>query len=341
VHEEAAYRCWCAGTCCASGYVVSLDREEANRVRAAALRIHVEEDPVCLLPRAPNSAWTWALANDPSCPFLDEAFRCRIHDTDALPSTCQVYPLAFVMFAGRVHASVTHRCVCGALDRGEPLSAQLDSIARKLSAVKHVPVLPKQTRLDAYTQLATEEAIEVLVAATDGARDPWELLLDAIEGLRACAVEVDVGGALEDPDAIFGRLGAYLDETSDLTLACALQGRRHPNGELIEASLLRAGLHRPHEDPRREALRFLRDYLSGLRIYRFTTLAHGLFAAGLALHAILAGDPPHPLARERIMLWEDALLSPVLRALLGADGPLAAVTASIGNVARQVELIRR
>ena len=94
-----------------------------------------------------------------------------------------------------------------------------------------------------------------------------------------------------------------------------------------------------YEDPRREAVRFVRDYLSGLRIYRFTTLADGILAAALALHAILVDRPDHPLARERIMLWEDALLSPVMRALMGADGPLARVSASIGNVARQVEML--
>jgi Fe-S-cluster containining protein len=337
VHEDAAYRCWCAGTCCGSGYVVSLDREEAARVRAAGLRILSDRDPLCLLPRSAGAPWTWALANDPSCPFLDEELRCRIHGTDALPATCDVYPLAFVRFRDTVYASVTHRCVCGALDEGPPLSSQRESLERKLSVVKHVPVLSERTRLDAYTQLATEQVVDALIACTESAFDPWELLVDAIEGLRASAVEVDVGGEVEDPDVLFDRLGARLDAASDLTLAAALGRRRHPNHGPIEEGLHRAGLHRPLEDPRRECVRFLRDYLSGLRIYRFTTLADGLLAAALALHSILAGDPSHPLARERIMLWEDAMLSPVLRALLGADGPLAPVSASIANVARQVD----
>jgi hypothetical protein len=339
VHEEAAYSCWCAGTCCASGYVVSLDAEEVERVRAAGLRILGDQDPTCLLPRSSGSAWTWALSNEPRCPFLDDRWRCRIHDGDSLPNTCFVYPLAFVMTGDRIHASITHRCVCGALDRGERLADQIPLLEKKLRAVRHVPVLPEQTRLDAYTQLLTEQAVEVLVAATDGARDPWSMLADAVEGLRSSVIEVDVGGDLEAPERIFTRLGAYLDEASDLTLACALQRRPHPNHGLIGDSLVRAGLHAVHEDPRREAVRFVRDYLSGLRIYRFTTLADGFLAAALALHAILEGSPDHPLARARIMLWEDALLSPVFRALVGADGPLARVTASIGNVARQIEML--
>ncbi len=341
VHEDAGYRCACAGTCCASGYVVSLDREEVERVRGAALEVlGSAEDPVCLQPRSSGLAWTWALANDPRCPFLDADRRCRIHDSEALPSTCFVYPMAFVRSGDRIHASITHRCVCGALDRGDLLSSQLPLLERKLAATKHVPVLPDRTRLDAYTQLPTEEAVEALVSATDGARDPWEMLSEAIDGLRAAAVEVDVGGDLETSARMLERLAAHVDSGSELTLAAALLGRPHPNHELIAESLVRSGLYAPGEDPRREAARFVRDYLSGLRIYRFTTLADGFLAVSLALRGILEGGPAHPLARARIMLWEDALLSPVMRALVGADGPLGRVTASLGNVARQVDALK-
>lgn len=333
VHPAARYSCHAAGTCCASGYVISLDEEEVRRLREVSLPI-VTEDPVCLLPRSPGAPWVWALSNDPSCPFLED-HRCGIHATEALPSTCRVYPLAFVEHQGIVHASVTHRCVCGTLDRGALLTDQMPSLKEKLRAARLLPTLPEVSRVDAYTRVETPAAVDALLAAADES-DPWEMLRTATRSIREQSVEVDVGGELAEPARMLASLGDLLHDESDLTLACALKRRRHPNHRLIEQSLKRADLFEPAADPRAEVARFLRDYLGGLRLYRFTTLADGLYAAVLATWAILDGAPDHPRTRERIMLWEDALLSPLLRAMLGRDGPAAAVTASMANVERQL-----
>lgn len=335
VHPAARYTCHAAGTCCASGYVISLDEEEVRRLRQAALPI-VSEDPVCLLPRAPGIPWVHALSNDPRCPFLGDDHLCKIHETDALPSTCRVYPIAFVEHQDRIYTSVTHRCVCGTLDRGPLLAEQMPSLEDKLRASRLLPTLPEVSQVDAYTRVDTSAAVDALLSAAD-LLDPWEMLLAATRGIREQAVEVDVGGELIDPPTMLKTLGDLLQDESDLTLTCALKQRRHPNHALIEESLKRVDLYRPDADVEAEVARFVRDYLGGLRLYRFTTLAGGLYAAVLAVWAILHGAPDHPLVRERIMLWEDALLSPVLRAFLGREGPAAPVTACIASVERHIE----
>jgi Fe-S-cluster containining protein len=340
VHPDAGYECRCAGTCCSAGYVVSLDEREVECLRAVAPSIlGPGADPICVLPRGQGARWTYALANDPECPFLGKDRRCAIHGSDALPSTCRVYPLAFVSTGRRVHASVTHRCVCGALDRGPRLSAQMASLRSKLDASRFLPVIARSTRVDAYTRIGSPAAVDALTGATADWRDSaWETLLCAIRAVRDQIVEVDVGAEPLAPAAIFSAIAERV-HGEELTVAHALARRSHPNRAAILDSLRRADLSRPNEPPHEEAARLARDYLSGLRIYRFSTLAAGFLALGLAL-ACVTSAPEQPTAREQAMLWEDALLSPGLRALLGPEGPIAAITASVAGVERQIEALR-
>ena len=287
-------------------------------------------DPVTLVPAEHGEPWRYALDNEEGCPFL-EARRCGLHETAAHPAPCRVFPLTFVQAGARVYGSVAHRCVCGALDRGEPLEGRRGALEATLRGLGTLLTVPEAARLDAGRTGPGVAAAETLARATE-AGSAWAMLDQAVRGLSR---GLGASGRREAPEELYERLAAVAG--GDDLLEAALRGSPHPLRAMIRDDMRAAGLFDPGGDPQREAMVFIRDALFGLRPFGFETLAQGLLALGLGLARILRGLPArgaHPLARERVMLWEDGLAS--------SDAPGVFATASrlsLEDVARQLEAL--
>ena len=331
VHPRARFRCDGVGTCCRSGYVIPLDLEAKDRVVKAAKRLHLGTDGVVLLPTRAGQRWTYALDNDPACPFLGDDSACRIHGRAAQPAACRVFPLTFVRAGRGVHGAVAHRCGCGALDHGELLSEQRRALRRRME-LGPVPRLRARTQLDEAGHTVGLDVAEQLAEATERHRRP-----DA-QVAAAWATAARVAGAHRGSrQTLAGLRRCVLPwvDPDDYLLRAALSGAAHPHRGMIERDLKQARLHRPRASGRAEIGRFVRDHLFGLRPYQHGSLTRGLFALTWAVTDLLGHvDAPHPEVRMRIMLWEDAFVSPTLRAVLGPAGPLADALADAG-AARQ------
>lgn len=350
VHPGARFGCRGAGTCCESGFVIALTSREVRSVRGAARRLFPEssQDPVCLMPTGRGRPWTYALAHEPHCAFFTERRQCLVHGTAAQPSPCRVFPYRFVAGPEQIHASVSHRCVCGALDAGDLLSQQTPEIARRLSSSRFLHAIPDVTRIDDLHRAESDAAVDVLVLAAD-AEDPFEILIEAVTSLgELCQPRLD-----ETPSSALGpgrilevllrALGQREGEPPRTTAARALMGAPHLRRRVIREDLEMAGLYAPRADARLETGRFVRDFVFGLQLYHYPTLSSGLLAAGLASARILHDLPKaaHPIARERIMLWENVLMSTVLPALLGPRGPLASIAGSLSRVEHELDALSR
>lgn len=333
VHPRARFRCDGVGTCCRSGYVIPLDRSAKDRVTKASARLGLGTDGVVLLPTRAGQRWTYALDNDPACPFLDDASRCRIHGRAAQPAACRVFPLTFVRAGRVVHGAVSHRCGCGALDRGERLADQRRQLRRRME-LGPVPRLPARTRLDETGHAVGLEVAEALADLTEDHSAP----LAQVHAAWAAAVETSpVRRAPRITlSGLRRRVLPYVDP-DDFLLRAALSGRPHPHRAMIHADLRRGRLFRPRASAQAEIGRFVRDHLFGLRPYQHGTLTRGLFALTWAVADLVRLDAPHPEVRSRIMLWEDAFVSPGLRAVLGPRGPLADALADAGAARRWSE----
>lgn len=361
VHPEARFSCEGTGTCCESGYVVPLTSLEVRRVRAAAAGgtgsvagASGVQDPVRMMPTAMNAPWTYALATEPRCAFLDDRQRCQVHATAAHPSSCRIFPYRFVAAPERIHVSVSHRCVCGTLGRGELLSAQRPELRRRLNASRYVHALPESTRVDGLRTVDTERAVAALILAFESAQDPFAILASGIEQLLSVAPieaiepsEPRSNGAGKrvrpiDPPDLYRRLGMAIAPAEPgqpmASLRRALDGEEHALHGLIVRHQKAGGLYEPGADPVAEVGRFVRDHVFGLQLYRYSTLASGLVALGLAAARILYRLPEeaHPAARERIMLWENVLATRTLVGLLGASGPVARVTRTLESARAQI-----
>ncbi|MCK6551591.1 hypothetical protein L6R52_37510, partial [Myxococcota bacterium] len=168
--------------------MISVDADEAARLRAAARALHGEtsDDPLVALPRTGRRPATLALVTSPRCAFLDDARRCSIHGQDAQPAPCRVFPYRFVAAGDVVHVSVAHRCVCGALDRGALVSAQHADVARRLATMPLVHALPAVTAIDDDTDAPTADVLDALRRAT-AATGPFEILGGLASDLAALA----------------------------------------------------------------------------------------------------------------------------------------------------------
>lgn len=328
VHSQARFRCDGVGTCCRSGYVIPLDRIGKDRVVASAKRLHLGTDGVVLLPTRAGQRWTYALDNDPACPFLGSDSACRLHGRPAQPPACRVFPLTFVRAGRVVHASVAHRCGCGALNRGELLADQRRSLRRRME-LGPVPRLHARTQLDDVGHTVGLDVAEGWADLTEAHRDPLRL----VDAAWAAASSPAERSRRRRPGlaGLRRRILPWVDP-DDFLLRAALAGKPHPHERMILSDLSQAGLQKPKASARAEVGRFVRDHLFGLRAYQHATLARGLFAlswavADLAQHL----DEPHPRVRARIMLWEDAFVSPTLRAVLGPKGPLEDALADAGS----------
>ena len=232
VHPLARYECLCAGTCCESGYVITLTQAEAQAARVIGQSLlGPQADVVCLLPTRPERPWAYALSNEWTCPFLSKERRCLIHETEAHPATCKIFPLSFVQHKDEVFASVTHRCVCGAFDRGPPLEQQRAQLQQKLRFAKTIPVLPQRTRVDDLADLPTEAVVLRLCEVARAEPSAERMLRRAVLSLlsilparyrRSEAVPLPAWTVLE-------RLRAAPYDETDLALKAALLGRPHPN----------------------------------------------------------------------------------------------------------------
>lgn len=327
VHSKARFQCDGVGTCCRSGYVIPLDLEAKDRVVRAAKRLKLGTDGVVLLPTRAGQRWTYALDNDPACPFLGEDSGCRIHGRAAQPAACRVFPLTFVRAGRAVHGSVSHRCGCGALNRGALLSDQRRALRRRME-LGPVPRLYARTKLDDAGHTVGLDVAEALAEVTERHRSAVAL----VSAAWAAAVRVPPSGGTSRQGlaGLRRKLLPWVDP-DDYLLRAALSGAQHPHRPLIERDLRQAGLHHPRASARAEIARFARDHLFGLRPYQHGSLVRGLFAltwavADLSRHE----DAPHPEVRMRIMLWEDAFVSPTLRAVVGPSGPLTDALSDAG-----------
>ncbi len=326
VHPAARFTCDAVGTCCRSGYVIPLDRPAKDRVVVAAQRLGLDTDAVVLLPTRAGQRWTYALDNDPRCPFLSSQSTCAIHGRAAQPGACRVFPFTFIRVGREVHGSVAHRCGCGTLGRGELLSQQRPKLRRRMK-LGPVPRLPARARIDDHRW-----------AGLDVARAMADV---SLERTSARELVSRAYGVLEPPAArspgrtlsgLRRRLLSFIDP-DDGILRAAIGGTPHPQQHAVVRDLRRANLDRPRRSVEREVARFVRDHLFGLRPYQHPSLARGLFALSFAVADILSdSERTHTEARTRIMLWEDAFVSPALRAVLGPDGPLASELADVGRV---------
>ncbi|MEQ9498657.1 MAG: YkgJ family cysteine cluster protein [Deltaproteobacteria bacterium] len=233
VHPEATFTCTGAGTCCEQGYVIPLTPPQAASVRRAALRVlGPDVDPVGMVPTAPGQPWTFALDNERSCPFLDEARRCRIHERAAYPDACRIFPFVFAQFGGTVFASVAHRCACGAFG-GAPLSSQRAALASRARRSGRVYTVPERTRLDRSHESASAPAVAALHAATSE-RSAFAILRAAVSGLAAAV-----------PSSRGRRGGGDLVEalealtSDDVYVAAALAGGAHPRRREVRRAVRR------------------------------------------------------------------------------------------------------
>jgi len=334
VHSAARFDCVGVGTCCRSGYVIPLDRSAKDRVVGAAHRLGLGTDGVVLLPTRAGQRWTYALDNDPACPFLDDSSRCRIHGRAAQPAACRVFPMTFVRAGRVVHGAVSHRCGCGALDHGTPLARNRRKLRRRME-LGPVPRLRARTELDDVGRTVGLEAAEALGDVTEAHTDPVSMLRAAWEAVVRSAPRGR--GRRLGLSGLARRSRPYVDP-DDRLLRAAVSGAPHPHRRMILDDLKRGGLHRARADARAEIGRFVRDHLFGLRPYQHATLTRGLFAITWATVDLLSTpDASHPEVRSRIMLWEDAFVSPGLRALLGPKGPFADDLADAGAGRRWAE----
>ncbi len=329
VDPNARYECVCAGTCCESGYVITLTAAEVQEVRAIG-----RDDALVLLPTRPERPWTWALSNEWTCPFLSQERRCSIHNSAAHPATCRIFPLAFVQLENEIYASLTHRCVCGAFGEGPPLDPA--RLRTQISALRSIPQLPQRSRVDDRIELPTQAIVLRWARIAMTETDPWRMLSRAISSLEMLAPREKARSPKKETKLLEKLRSTAFDET-DLALRAALLGSPHPNRETILEDMAKAGLK--GSDASAEAARFVRDCLFGLRLFRFSRLSDGLLALALALSAALRERADPQRARLAIMLWEEALLSPGLRALMGRRGPLRAQRESLATVRAQVRAL--
>lgn len=333
-HPDARFECSGAGSCCRQGYVIPLDEAGAERARRAALRVlGPDVDPVGLLPTKPGQPWTYALDNESTCPFLDDESRCRIHERAAYPDACRIFPFVFARFGDDVFASVAHRCVCGTLGGGPNLSKpSLDAKVRRAGSVFTVP---GETVLDASRSVDSAIAVAALIGATDET-DPFAILTSAAERLGA-----KPRGRSADREEISGSLCSTVEPWGDSMVTAALSAAPHPERRSIRADLRRGELFDPKADARAEVGRFVRDHLYGLRPYHYPTLSAGLLAVALAARSILEGLPraAHPAARERVMLWEEALTTDALPRAMAIDPVAKRITADLDRTAAQIQAL--
>ncbi len=324
VHPDASFECTGAGTCCEQGYVIPLSPKKAAAVRRAGLRVlGPDADPVGLVPTRPGQPWTLALDNEDVCPFLDDSKRCRIHEGAAYPDACRVFPFVFAQWRGTVFASVAHRCACGAFG-GASLRAQRRGLASRARRLGRVHTVPEASRVDPEVEVASEEAVDVLIGAT-AERSAFAMLRAAASGLVA------LSGGRRRRRAPGARLfGSLAERTDDAFVDAALTGAPHPRSREVRRALRR--MSGPRGTAQAQAARFVRDHLFGLRPYHYATLADGLCALALAAHRVVTDLPARDAAiaaRERVMLWEEALTTDALPSLLNGRYDIQAVAAQI------------
>jgi Fe-S-cluster containining protein len=233
VHPDATFTCTGAGTCCEQGYVIPLTPPQAASVRRAALRVlGPDVDPVGMVPTSPGQPWTFALDNERSCPFLDDARRCRIHERAAYPDACRIFPFVFAQLGGTVFASVAHRCACGAFG-GAPLSSQRVALASRARRAGRVYTVPERTRVDRTNEMASAPAVAALHAATSEG-SAFDILRAAVAGLAAAVPSSRRrrgGGDLAEA------LGALTSD--DVYVAAALAGGAHPRRREVRRDVRR------------------------------------------------------------------------------------------------------
>jgi len=330
VHPEARFACEGVGSCCRSGYLIPLDPAGVKKVQRAAKREGIEGDLVVLTPSRPGASWTWALDNDPSCPFLAPGNHCRLHGRAAHPPACQTFPLAFVRLGVRVLATITHRCGCGALDRGPKLASRTRALAAKMRQGP-VPRVPPRLRLDdaRFGGLAVPERWVAITREGGPAVEMIDRAFDAVGGEAGPAPEA-LG-----LDALRARLQDGLGDDEDPVLQAAVAGGLHPLAESHRRDLAASTLVGGPGDVDGELDRFVRDHLFGLRPLHHGTLARGLFALALALADLRdRRQQGHRELRIALMMWEDAFAAPGWRGLMGPEGPLAEDLADAGRARR-------
>ncbi|MEM1023990.1 MAG: hypothetical protein AAGD10_18550 [Myxococcota bacterium] len=330
VHPEARFACEGVGSCCRSGYLIPLDSAGVKKIQRAAKNEGIEGELVVLTPSRPGASWTWALDNDPSCPFLAPENRCRLHGRSAHPPACRTFPLAFVRLGVRVLATITHRCGCGALGRGPKLSQRKASLAAKMRQGP-VPRVPARLRLDDERDggLAVPEGW-VDVAVRGGS---------AVEMVDRAFASLGVEAARHplplDLDGIRRRLREGLGEDEDVVLQSAVGGGHHPLAETHRQDLRAAEMVGSQDEVEGELRRFVRDHLFGLRPLHHGTLARGLFALSVALADLQKRRAQgHLETRVALMMWEDAFAAPGWRGLMGPEGPFGVELADAGRARR-------
>jgi hypothetical protein len=341
-HPEARFGCQLAGTCCRSGYLIPLSGVEATALRAAGTELlGPERDVVTLAPSRPGQAWSWVLDNERGCPFLVDDRRCGLHARPEQPRPCRTFPITFVAADdARLHVSVTHRCVCGALDRGPRLADSEAELRARLDPLPAVASLPPTVRLDVARSVDRSRAVAALVEVTASADEPWTMLAAAARALAGTREETPLPRMA--PARLLAALARRVDRAKEPLLVAALEGRPHPARRMIRRDLIGAGLFDPRADATKEAARFVRDHLFGLHPFRAPTLAWGLGALALALARILEALPAaaHPAVRERILLWEDALSSPEALAVFDPQGPAGVITGAMEALPAAIEALR-
>lgn len=329
-HPEARFVCEGAGTCCERGYVIPLTVEQTAAVRRAGLRVlGPDVDPIGLVPTTPGRPWSYALDNAATCPFLDEAKRCRIHGASAYPDACRIFPFVFARWGATIHASVTHRCVCGARGLGPTLTSQRAALVSRVERSASVFTVPEVTRIDGSSERPSGTVVAALHDATTRS--------GAFSILRAAASSLSdhVGAAIPN-ETLFAEVAARCPD--DPFLVAATSGEPHPDAPALRRAMRATGLGGRASEAAGEADRFVRDYLYGLRPYHYATIAGGLLAVAMAAHRILTKLPrrgAHPVARERVLTWEEALTTDALPRVM-ASFPLAG---DIASVAGQIDAL--
>jgi Fe-S-cluster containining protein len=195
------FTCQQCGMCCRGAWVV-VTPAEVDRYRATGVaRFYSDDGAPDADPFEPVAHGHFRIRKraDGACGFLSPDDRCRIHEElggAAKPLACRVFPFRFPTAPGRPLVATSASCPTIVKNEGEPLAAQLQSLAALRAEWTRAFPSPERTLLFARGRPVEAATVAAIKAALAGILD------------RGGAESIDgVAGALE-------RMARWLEDLS-------------------------------------------------------------------------------------------------------------------------------